>query len=290
LFAAGTHPLGQWRSQSFSSGERYDALQRDFRIIAHRNLLCGLHVHVEVPEATDRIWLMNQIMDSLPLFLALSGSSPYWAGQDTGLSSYRQSAYDEWPRTGIPRLFNDEREYHRYTDLLRRTRAISDESHIWWAIRPSSRYPTLELRITDSCPLAIDTLCLAEIFRTLVHHFVLEWPQRSSSPPDPIARLIIEENRWRAKRFGTSAQFIDLESDAERTVQESLEAMRERCSSTVKALNATRAFDRAGAIARFGNSAARQRMIYAAVSRNSPKPSRAGLSEVVSSLINETAV
>lgn len=289
VLAAGTHPLAQWRLQSFSPGLRYDDLQRDFRIVAHRSLLCGLHVHVEVPETVDRIWLINEVMGTLPLLLSLSASSPYWSGQDTGLSSYRQSAYDEWPRTGIPPNFSDEKDYRRYVELLRRTQAISDESFIWWAIRPSSRYPTVELRITDSCPLATDALCIAEIFRAVVHQYVQEWTRGANLQPDPISRLVVEENRWRAKRFGTSARFINLLSESENTVRETIDVLRQRSLTSIRGLQADWAFDRAQKIVESGTSADRQRAVFDDAISTGTKSPKSALQAVVSALIAETA-
>jgi len=213
VVAAGTHPLAQWRSQVPTAELRYEELLDDFQIIAQRNLLCGLHVHTEVREGIDRIQLMNRVMRWLPLFLALSVSSPYWARQDTGLMSYRQAAYDEWPRTGIPRLFEDELEYQRYVQILIRARAIPDESYIWWSIRPSFRYPTIELRITDACPRAIDAVCIAELFRAVVLQECLDVARGDQIRlRDGIERLLIEENRWRAKRFGVRAKWLDVDS------------------------------------------------------------------------------
>jgi carboxylate-amine ligase len=288
IFTAGTHPLAQWRRQKLSGGSRYDAIHRDFTIIARRNLLCGLHVHVEIPSDIDRIWLMNQLMESLPLLLALSGSSPFWSGQDTGLSSYRQVAYDEWPRTGIPKLFSDEKEYRRYVDILLKTGAIEDESFIWWTIRPSLRFPTLELRITDACPRLKDSLCLAEIFRVMVWQHIQRWYSGVRPTGDPILRLIIEENRWRAKRFGPAARLINLETDSELTTHEAIMFLRTRCSSAVEQLGAEWAFEQAARIAQLGGSAERQRAVYRRAISERNLSNREALGEVIESLIAET--
>jgi carboxylate-amine ligase len=144
LIAAGTHPLGAWHDQVITESTKYDRLMSDFRIVSQRNLVCGLHVHVAVPETIDRVDVMNRAMAWLPLFLALSTSSPFWNGRITGLLSYRQALYDEWPRSGIPDFFTDERDYDAFVDRLQRGGAIKDASQLWWAIRPALRYPTLE--------------------------------------------------------------------------------------------------------------------------------------------------
>ena len=287
LIGAGTHPLAQWRGQLSSRAPRYRRLFDDFQIIAQRNLLCGLHIHVEVPPTIDRILLMNQVMRWLPLMLALSASSPFWARRDTGMMSYRQSAYDEWPRTGIPRLFRDEGEYRRYVGVLIAARAIPDESHIWWAIRPSSRYPTLELRIADACPILDDSLCIAELFRTIVHRRIGAIRSGPTQSGDGIERLLIEEDRWQAKRFGVAAQFINPTDTARLDLSATLDRFAETCGPAVEELDSAWAIAHARHIARGGSSADRQRALHTAAKARG-LPERQALREVVDSLVAET--
>ena len=288
VVAAGTHPLAQWRSQVPTSELRYEELLDDFQIIAQRNLLCGLHVHAEVREGIDRIQLMNRVMRWLPLFLALSVSSPYWARQDTGLMSYRQAAYDEWPRTGIPRLFEDELEYQRYVQILMRARAIPDESYIWWSIRPSSRYPTIELRITDACPRAIDAVCIAELFRAVVLQECLNVARGDQIRlRDGIERLLIEENRWRAKRFGVRAKWLDADSGLNIDLSDCLLQLARHCETAVGELQADWAFDHARRMLAEGTSADRQRRIFGEARAAGLTTTRA-LRRVVDALVQET--
>jgi carboxylate-amine ligase len=261
VLAAGTHPLAGWRSQKVSKSERHEALVDDFQIVAHRTLLCGLHVHVEIPDGFDRVRLMNGLMRWLPFWLALSASSPFWGGRDTGLMSYRQAAYDEWPRTGIPRLFDSETEYRTYVDTLLRTKAISDESYIWWAVRPSARYPTLELRIADACPLYRDSVCLSELFRVAVLQELIRNTNDRLSLHAGIDRLLIEENLWRAKRFGTSADFIDLETKENCTASQFLTHFVSSCADAIGELDSEWAVEHASRLIVSGCSANRQRAI-----------------------------
>jgi carboxylate-amine ligase len=207
LVAAGTHPLAAWREQVHTNKPRYETLMDDFQIIGRRNLLCALHVHVGVPPGTDRVALMNRLMRWLPVLLALSTSSPFWNRQRTGLLSYRQAAYDEWPRTGIPDFFADEAEYGAFVNLLASCGAVRDGSFLWWAIRPSSRYPTIELRITDSCTRIDDALAIASAFRCLVRAHARR-PELGAGRT-ALTRRVIDENRWRAKRYGIDATLID---------------------------------------------------------------------------------
>ena len=207
LLAAGTHPFATWRGQCQTDKARYDELIDDFQIVGRRNLFCGMHVHVGVPDGHDRVVLMNRLLKWLPMFLALSTSSPFWRGRSTGLLSYRQAAYDEWPRSGIPDAFSSEREYAEFVRLLASCGALRDASYLWWAIRPSARFPTLELRIADACTRQEDALALAAAFRCLVRAY-LRQPELCAVA-SPMTRRIVDENRWRAKRFGTDAEFID---------------------------------------------------------------------------------
>lgn len=207
LVAAGTHPLAQWRQQQATGMPHYQQLFEDFQVVASRSVLAGLHVHVGVAAKVDRIRVMNRVTPWLPLLLALSASSPFWEGQPSGLMSYRQAVCDEWPRMGIPEHFASDAEYQRYVHMLLVTGSIRTPADVWWNIRPSLRYPTLELRIADACPQLEDALCIAALFRAMVNHAVLA--PRPSWLDAPLTRLITQENRWRAKRYGLRGEFID---------------------------------------------------------------------------------
>jgi carboxylate-amine ligase len=206
LVAASTHPLGVWQEQLITEKRRYDQLMADFRIISQRNLVCGLHIHVAIPETVDRVEVMNRAMHWLPVFLALSTSSPFWNHRVTGLLSYRQALYDEWPRSGIPDFFRDEADYQAFADRMQAAGAISDTSQLWWAIRPALRFPTLEMRIADVCTRLDDALAIAALYRCLVATLVAN-PEMGKARSTHSRRLI-DENRWRAKRDGTKADFI----------------------------------------------------------------------------------
>ena len=212
LIAAGTHPLGVWHEQLITEKRRYDELASDFRIISQRNLVCGLHVHVALPPHVDRVDVMNRAMSWLPLFLALSTSSPFWNGRVTGLLSYRQALYDEWPRSGVPDFFADEADYAAFAARMQRAGAIRDASQLWWAIRPALRYPTLELRIADACSQLDDAIAIATVFRSLIAALVDD-PGLGCRRTTHTRRLI-DENRWRAKRDGVRALFIDEARDS----------------------------------------------------------------------------
>ena len=287
ILGSGTHPLAQWRQQIPSEARRYQKLFEDFRIVAQRNLLCGLHVHVEVPDGFDRIRVMNGVAPWLPMMLSLSASSPFWCRRDTGLMSYRQSAYDEWPRAGIPRLFSDESEYRRYVARMIAAGAMPDESYIWWAIRPSAKYPTLELRITDACPDPQDSLCIAQLYRSAVRQQTILLERGVSTPADSVERLVIEENRWRAKRFGTRAMLIPSGDTVPSDLARTIESFAHNCEEAVVELGTQAALEHAKHLARVGCSAERQRQQYLRA-RDHGTPHVKALADVVAQLIDTT--
>ena len=174
IMASGTHPLAVWSRVRPTAQPRYGKVMHDLQMLGSRNVLCGMHVHVEVPDLGMRVDIMNRIQPYLPLLLALSTSSPFWQAQRTGLLGYRLAAYRELPRTGFPDLFENEQDYQRYIDTLVAARAIENSSYVWWVIRPSLKHPTLELRVADSCTRLDDTIAIAALYRCLVRRLSLE--------------------------------------------------------------------------------------------------------------------
>lgn len=284
--AAGTHPTATWSEQQASDEARYDRLIDDFQIVGRRNLVCGLHVHAGVPEGVDRVGLMNRLMPWLPLFLALSASSPFWNGRATGLMSYRQSLYDEWPRSGIPDAFEDEAQYQDFVDLLSGCGALEDGSFLWWALRPSSRFPTLELRIADSCTRIEDSLALAAAFRCLVRAHVRR--PGLGTLPGPITRRVVDENRWRAKRYGTQASFIDEETRGLVGLPALLARLQELVAADAAALDCEREIRHLATIASFGSSADTQLALYKR-EREQARPRHEALVGVVDWLVEASA-
>jgi glutamate---cysteine ligase / carboxylate-amine ligase len=207
IAAMGTFPLANWPEQTITQNPRYDAILDDLQMIGLRNMLCGMHVHVEVPEPDTRVELMMRLTPYLPLFLALSTSSPFWQGHLTGLRGYRLAACDELPRTGLPELFRTKEDYDDFVSALVWARIIPDATHIWWAIRPSLRNPTIELRIADSCTNVDDAIAIAALFRCLVR--ALDRDRALNAGFDRVGRAITVENKWHAQRYGVSATFVD---------------------------------------------------------------------------------
>lgn len=207
VVAAGTHPMAEWSEQSQTDKPRYDQLMDDLRMIGQRNLVCGLHVHLELPDPERRVDVMSRITPFLPYLLALSTSSPFWRKQRTGLMGYRLAHYNELPRTGLPPLLRDGRDYTSYVETLTQAGIIPDSSYVWWAIRPSKRFPTLELRIADSCTYLDDAVAIAALYRCLGRAL---WRQPTLHADwTGITALIVDENKWRAQRYGIDEGFVD---------------------------------------------------------------------------------
>ena len=206
--AASTHPFTPWSTQRHTDKHRYNAIAHDLKGVGRRMVVGGMHVHVGIDDNEQRISVMNEIRSYLPLLLALSTSSPFWQGKNTGLKSYRTAINDATPRTGIPERFANWSDYCRTVGTLVRAGVIEDATKIWWDLRPSARFPTLEMRITDICPLMDDALCITALFRCLcrcLHRLNREGHRFPNYP-----HLLLSENRWRAQRYGLEQGFIEL--------------------------------------------------------------------------------
>jgi glutamate---cysteine ligase / carboxylate-amine ligase len=205
--AASTHPFAHWDAQKTTDRSRYVNLRDDLQAVGRRLAICGLHVHIGIPDDELRIDLLNQASYFLPHLLALSTSSPFWQGENTGLKSYRLAVFDELPRTGTPERFASWGEYRRHVDILVGAGLIEDATKLWWDLRPSARFPTLEMRITDVCTTLEDSLSIAALFRCLLR--MLWRLKRDNQRWRIYARMLIDENRWRAQRYGTDQGLVD---------------------------------------------------------------------------------
>ena len=205
--ASSTHPFAEWSAQQHTDKERYNVLARDLQHVARRLVICGMHVHVGIEDDDLRIDLMSQASYFLPHLLALSTSSPFWQGTPTGLKSYRLSIFDELPRTGLPHQFSSYSEYARTVELLVSAGLIEDATKLWWDLRPSARFPTLEMRITDVCPLIEDGIAIAALYVCILR--LLYRLRRKNQRWRHYPPFLIRENRWRAQRYGIGEGLVD---------------------------------------------------------------------------------
>jgi carboxylate-amine ligase len=205
--AASTHPFARWKAQKPTERERYLTIAEDLAGISQRLVVCGMHVHAGVEDDELRIDLMNQVRYFLPHLLVLSTSSPFAEGEDTGLKCYRLAAYQELPRTGLPGRFESWEEYRQTIDVLVRNGVMEDASKIWWDIRPSSKFPTLEMRIPDMCTSVDDAVCVAAMYVSILR--MLYRIRRSNQTWRTYPLFLLEENRWRAQRYGVDGSLFD---------------------------------------------------------------------------------
>jgi carboxylate-amine ligase len=260
IAAMGTFPLAFWPEQTVTPKVRYDAIMDDLQMIGHRNMLCGMHVHVEVPDLDSRVELMMRLTCYLPLLLALSTSSPFWQGHLTGLSGYRLAAYDELPRTGLPELFRTKADYNEFVAALVWAKIIPDASYIWWAMRPSLGNPTIELRVADSCTRLIDAVAIAALFRCLVR--ALDRDRALNAGFDRVGRAITMENKWHAQRYGIAATFVDPFSRSPLNVREWLDQILDFIAEDADALGCAAEIKHLDEIITGGTSADRQIDIF----------------------------
>lgn len=205
--AASCHPFADWKKQHHTDKDRYNQIRQDLGGVMRRMLICGMHVHVGLGDDALRADLLSQLSYFLPHLLALSSSSPFWQGEDTGLASYRLSVFDTLPRTGLPPQLNSWDEYRRSVEALVDLGLIEDSTKIWWDLRPSHRFPTLETRICDVCPRMEDTLTLAAVIQCVTR---MLWRLRTANQRWRVYdRFLIAENRWRAQRYGIEEGLID---------------------------------------------------------------------------------
>ncbi|MDY0871046.1 carboxylate-amine ligase [Dongia rigui] len=285
IVAASTHPFADWGGQKHTDKERYNALARDIGGPVRRLLICGMHVHIGIEDPELRIDLMSQASYFLPHLLALSTSSPFWRGADTGLKSYRLAVFNELPRTGLPEIFDSFGEYQRHLDVLISAGLIEDGSKIWWDLRPSARFPTLEMRISDACTLLEDTLSIAAMYRCILR--MLYRLRRSNQRWRRYNAMLINENRWRAQRYGLDEGLVDFGKGRIVPMHDLIEELIDLLSEDAAFFGCSAELAHARVILQRGTSAHRQLAVYTAAIKAGLEP-RAALQRVVDRLIEET--
>jgi glutamate---cysteine ligase / carboxylate-amine ligase len=273
IFAAGTHPTAFWTRSRQTPTQRYDVVMDDLQMIGQRNMLCGLHVHVELPDPDDRVDVMRRMLPYLPLFVALATSSPFWQARPTGLKGYRLAAYDELPRTGVPELFRRREDYDAYVAALVRAGVMEDSSYVWWAVRPSLKNPTLELRAPDSCTRADDSLAIAALYRSLARQLTrnpwLNWDLTA------VDRAIVVENKWRAQRYGVRGTFVDIGGNGAISVAEMLDQVIAQVREDAEAFGCMAEVEHLRAIVGAGTSADAQLAVFEEAQERTENPGEA---------------
>jgi carboxylate-amine ligase len=283
--AAGTHPFSHWQDQVHTDRERYNVIAFDLQTVVRRLMTCGMHVHVGIDNDELRLDLMNQVTYFLPHMLAFSTSSPFWQGEDTGLKSYRLSVFDELPRTGLPNAFDSWPEYQRHVDALIRAGLIEDATKLWWDIRPSHRFPTLEMRITDVCTRIDDGVAVAALFVCLLR--MLYRLKTNNQRWRQYASMLIEENRWRAQRYGLDEGLVDFGRGEIMPCAGLLEEIIDLVREDAEALGCAGEIEHLRTIMQTGTSGHRQLATYAAALEGGADKGQA-LIAVVDMLIAET--
>ena len=287
VIAAATHPFASWHQQQHTDKERYNVLANDMQALARRLLICGQHVHIGIEDEDLRIDLMNQVVYFLPHILALSTSSPFWAGEDTGLMSYRLSVFDGLPRTGLPDHFDSYGEYARLVGQMVGAGVIQDATKIWWDIRPSARFPTLEMRIPDMCTRLDDAMTVAALYACVLS--MLFRLRRNNQRWRIYPRSLLNENRWLAQRFGVSGKMVDFGKGERVPFADLLDELLDLIREDAERLGCVADVEHAREIVARGTSAQRQLAVYGSALEEGAGPEEA-LRLVVDALIRETAV
>jgi carboxylate-amine ligase len=285
VVAASTHPFGAWESQELTHTERYEKLDQDHQVVARRMLICGMHVHVGLDDDDLRIDLMRQASYFLPHILALSTSSPFWHGTNTGLRSYRLTVFDGMPRTGLPEVFESWGDYQRHVEVLVEAGVIEDASKLWWDLRPSIRYPTLEMRIADVCTTAAHGASLAAIYQCVL--WMLHELKRSNQRWRGYSNMLVQENRWLAQRYGFDAGMIDFGVGSVVPFSDLVEELLEILGPAADVLGCSDELAATRDILGSGTSAHRQVAVYEAAMADGAEAGEA-LRAVVDYLIEET--
>jgi carboxylate-amine ligase len=277
--AAGTHPFADWVDQLITPDPRYDEIIDEMRDVARGNLIFGLHVHVGIESRNEGIQIMNAVRYFLPHIYALSTNSPFWCGRNTGFKSYRSKVFDKFPRTGIPDFFSSAAEYDEYLALLVKTKCIDNGKKIWWDIRLHPFFNTIEFRMCDVPMRTDETICLAAIMQALVakihklHSLNLSFR--------PYRRMLINENKWRAARYGIKSKLIDFGKQEEVEYNILIQELLEFIDDVVDELDSRKEVEYIHQILEMGTGADRQLAVF---------EETGSLNAVVDYIVSETKI
>jgi len=258
--AAGTHPFSSWIDQVISPGERYQHIVEEMGQLARSLLIFGMHIHVAMPDKQTTIDMMNMVRYFLPHLLALSTSSPFWMGRNTGLKSFRTTVFRRFPRTGIPEVFESWSAYENFITLLVKLNCIDNGKKIWWDVRPHPTYGTLEFRMFDTATRVEEAVAIAALTQAIVVKLHRLYTHNQSWRI--YRRALIEENKWRAARYGIEGKLIDFGREAEVPMRELMLELMELIDDVVDDLGSRSAVEYIHTILNEGTSAERQLRVY----------------------------
>jgi len=286
IAAAGTHPFSNWQTQEITPFERYAGVKNDMKMLAQQLLIFGTHVHIGIENREFMIDALNVVRYFMPHVLALSTSSPFWVGQETGLKSYRSIVFRNFPRTGTPPRLSSWAEFERYRDTLVHTRSIPDGTKIWWDARPNFNYPTLEFRVCDVCTRVDEAVCIAAIFQALIYKL---WKLRQQNMTFRVySSSLIDENKWRAVRYGIEGKLIDFGKGEEMPARDLIrEMIGWFLDDVLDELGTRKEVEYAYRILEEGTSADRQKKVF--LQHGGEANREEALRAVVDHLVRETA-
>ena len=260
IIAASTHPISRWQDQKIFEDERYELLVQELQTVARSLLIFGLHVHVGVPDRDRQMHIMNAARYFLPHVLALTTSSPFWMAHNTGLKSYRCEIFKQFPRTDIPDHFDSYSSFERYIDLLVKTKCIDNGKKIWWDVRPHPFFPTLEFRVCDIPTRVDDTIAIAALFQAIVAK--LNTLIEKNLGFRLYRRLLIQENKWRAVRYGLDGMMIDFGKQKEVPTRDLIHELLDFVDDVVDPLGSRKEIEHIHTIMQRGTSADEQLEVY----------------------------
>ncbi len=260
IVAASTHPISRWQDQKIFDDKHYNVLVEELQMVARSLLIFGLHVHVGVPDRERQIHIMNAARYFLPHVLALTTSSPFWMGINTGLKSYRSEVFKKFPRTDIPDHFDSYQSFQRYVNLLLETKSITNPKKIWWDIRPHPVFPTLEFRVCDIPTRVDDTIAIAALFQAIVAKLTMLINKNLGFRL--YRRMLIQENKWRAVRYGLEGKLIDFGKQKEVPVRDLILELLEFVDDVLDDLGSRKEVEHIHTILELGTSADEQLQVY----------------------------
>lgn len=260
IAAASTHPFSKWSEQTIYEHDRYKLLVDELQMVARSLLIFGVHVHVGIADKDRQIHIMNAARYFLPHVLAMTTSSPFWLGFNTGLKSYRSEVFKKFPRTDIPDHFESDQQFQSYVDLLIKMNCIQDATKIWWDVRPHPKFPTLEFRICDIPTRVDDTVAVAALFQAIVAklHSLID----RNLGFRLYHRRLIQENKWRAVRYGLDGKLLDLGKQKEVPVKDLIRELLEFIDDVVDDLGSRKEIEHIHTILDRGTSADEQLKVY----------------------------